>query len=390
MKSEDAQIAESHPNQELDEPSMLDSLTVLARHWRGLFATAISTGVLALGATYVMAPTYTASTVFLPPQQSQNGLAASALAALGPLAGLAAGSAIRSPGEQFVALMQSRNVSDRLIDSFKLQEVYDKELLSETRIALGEHVSIGLGKKDGLITVIVEDEEAQRAADMANAYVAELRRVTSELALTEAQQRRAFFDKQLQQTRERLAAAQTDLQASGVTMANINAEPKAAVESYARLKAEHTAATVRLQGMRAYLSDQSIEVKQALSAIATLQAKLKELEGQGTEARGADSAYLNKYREFKYQEALFETFSRQFELARLDEAREGGLIQVVDVAQVPDRRSRPKRLRTAALFTLLGLIFGSGGLLYRDHWRRQQRDPAQAKRWNALRQALRG
>ena len=154
----------------------------------------LAAGVLALGITYLIDPTFTAVTTFMPPQQAQSG-AASALAALGPLAGLAGGAiAASNTGDRYVALMQSVTVSDRLIERFKLMEVYESKFRVDARKDLSKNVRISLGKKDGLINVEVDDTNPQRAADIANRYVDELRRVTAGLAVTEAQQRRMFFE----------------------------------------------------------------------------------------------------------------------------------------------------------------------------------------------------
>jgi uncharacterized protein involved in exopolysaccharide biosynthesis len=212
------------------------------------------------------------------------------------------------------------------------------------------------GKKDGLITVEVDDESPRRAADIANQYVDELRRMTSTLAVTEAQQRRVFFDQQLKQSRERLVQAQLALQASGFNPGALKAEPKAAAEAYARLKAEATAAEVRLQVLRGSLADDTPEVRQQQAGLAALREQLARTAQASDAAGGAD--YIGKYREFKYQETLFELYARQFELARTDESREGTLIQVVDPATPPEKKSRPKRsvvTLTSALGALLAL-----------------------------------
>ena len=307
----------------------------------------LAAGVLALGATFLIAPTFTAVTTFMPPQQAQSS-AASALAALGPLAGLAGGAVGGSnTGDRYVALMQSVTVSDRLIERFKLMEVYESKFRVDARKALSSSVRISLGKKDGLINVEVDDISPQRAADIANRYVDELRRVTAGLAVTDAQQRRMFFEQQLQQRRERLVHAQQALQASGFNPGALKAEPRAAAEGYARLKAEVTAAEVRLQVTRGSLTDTAPEVRQQLATLTALREQLARTEQAAAPAGGPD--YISRYRDFKYQETLFDLYARQFELARVDESREGALIQVVDPATPPERKSKPKRATAVGL-----------------------------------------
>ena len=306
----------------------------------------LAAGALALGITYLIAPTFTAVTTFMPPQQAQSS-AASALAALGPLAGLAGGAVGASnTGDRYVALMQSVTVSDRLIERFKLMEAYDSKFRVDARKELSKNVRIAFGKKDGLNNVEVDDTNPQRAADIANRYVDELRRVTAGLAVTEAQQRRMFFEQQLQQSRERLVQAQQALQASGFNPGALKAEPKAAAEGYARLKAEVTAAEVRLQVTRGSLTDTAPEVRQQQATLNALREQLARTEQAAAPAGGPD--YIGRYRDFKYQETLFDLYARQFELARVDESREGTLIQVLDPATLPERKSKPKRAIAAA------------------------------------------
>ena len=315
----------------------------------------LAAGVLALGATYLVAPTFTGKTTFLPPQQQQSATSA-ALSQLGALAGLAGGAAnIKNSTDQYVSLMLSVSVSDRVIDQFKLMDVYEVKFRSEARKKLAEQVRIAIGKKDGLISVEVDDDSPKRAADIANNYVTELRRITKAFVLTEAQQRRMFFEEQLNSTRDTLAQAQQSLQGSGFNPGALKAEPKAAADAFARLSAEVTAAEVRLKTMRQSLVDGAPEVQQLQAMVAALRGELAKLQASNRSDAGA-ADYIGKYRDYKYQETLFELFSRQYELARLDEIRDGGLIQVVDAALPPELKSRPRRGVVAAATTALALL----------------------------------
>lgn len=318
-----------------------------SRRWLLVLAP-LTIGLLALGAAYLVPPTYTATTTFLPPQQAQS-TAAAALSSLGSLAGLA-GSGIKTQADQYLAFLQSATVSDRMVDAFKLMDAYKAELRIEARERLARNVVMSIGKKDGVISIAVDDHSPQRAADMANRYVDELRRLTSTLAVTEAQQRRVFFEQQLEQARDKLTRAQMALQASGVDQGTLKAEPKSAAEAYARLRAEITAAEVRLASLRDGLADHTPEVRHQQAAITTMRAQLSRAEQPATSGGNAD--YVSRYREFKYQETLFELFARQYELARADESRDGALIQVIDVAQVPERKSKPRRGMIAIAATL--------------------------------------
>lgn len=357
---------ENSPWDEDEGVSLFEIVAVLGRKWRMLVVAPMLIGTLTLAGTYLIQPTFTARTTFLPPQQQQSSTAA-ALASLGALAGLAGGAGgIKTPGDQYVSLLSSVNVEDRIVERFKLMELYEAKFRFEARKTLKENVRISLGKKDGLITVEADDKDPQLAAEIANQYVTELRRLTSELALTEAQQRRAFFEGQLKNSRAKLAEAQQALQRGGFNAGALKAEPKAAAENFAQIKAQLTGAEVRLQALRRTLTDSAPEVQQQASLVGALQGQLLKLEGTAENASGSD--YVGRYREYKYQEALFELFSKQFELARLDESREGGLIQVVDVATPPERKSKPKRAMLAISGTALSALALVFMTLFHHFW----------------------
>ena len=377
-------VGDADVDEDLD---LLDLALPLLQNLKLLILGPLLAGVLALGVAFLLPKTYTAKTSFLPPQQQQSSGGA-ALAQLGALAALAGGAgATKTPADQYVALMQSETVLDRLIDRFQLMQVYDAEYRFEARKELSKNVRINVGKKDGLITVEADDEAPARAAELANAHVEELRRLAANLALTEAQVRRVFFEEQLKQTRDRLTKAQQDLQGSGFNQGALKAEPKAAAEGYARLRAEVTSAEVRLQTLRRNLTDTAPEVQQQQTMLGALRGQLAALERSSDLGGSAD--YVSKFREFKYQETLFELFSRQYELARMDESREGGLIQVVDPATVPEWKSKPKRgliAVGAALGALLSLVVF---VLVRHSWRQSAERPETADKVARLRLAWR-
>lgn len=370
-----------------DEISLLDLALVVAENLRLLIIGPLVAGLAALGISFAIEPTFTAKTVLLPPQQQQSA-AAAALQNLGALAGLAGGAAgIKSPADQYVALMQSTTVEDRLIERFKLMEVYEAKLKADARKALETNTRISAGKKDGLLTIEFDDKSPQRAAEVANAYVEELRRLTSALAITEAQQRRAFFEKQLSQTRDKLVAAQRALQSAGINEGAIRAEPKAAAEAYARLQAEITSSEVRLQIMRGYLAETAPEFQQAQNQLTALRGQLARREAVNT--TGAQGDYVDRFREFKYQETLFDLFARQYEVARIDESREGAVIQVVDTATPPERKSKPKRAMMAVVATLAAGFALLLWVFVRHAMRNAQQDAQSAQKLGLLSSALR-
>ena len=384
-RRDDAVIAD---DAEVDsELGLLDLVLVLTQNAGLLLGGPILAGLVALSGSYLITPTFTASTTFLPPQQQQSAAAAalSSLGALSGLAGVAGG--VRTPGDQYVSLLQSVSVTDRLIDEFKLLEAYKAEFRFEARRQLARNVRINLGKKDGLITVEVDDTDPQRAAALANRHVEELRRMTSSLALTEAQQRRVFFEDRLKQSRDALGLAQQTLQSSGFNQSALRAEPKSAAEGYARLKAELTSSEVRLQTLRRALADNAPEVQQQLARLGALRGQLSKLE-TGIDA-SSDADYIGKYREFKYQETLFELFSRQYELARLDESREGALIQVIDAAVPAEHKTKPKRLFIATVASVATGVLLLLLVVVRRLLAESSKDPVSAAKLQRLRRSIR-
>lgn len=374
------------------DPVVSMATLTLVRRWRMLILVLFLSGAVGYGSSFLMKPIYTSTTVFLSPQQqTASSSALAALGALGALSGLAGatGGGARSPADQYVALMQSVQVSDRIIDQFKLMEIYDEEYRDYARRDLANHVTFTAGKKDNLIRIEVEDTDRQRAAAMANQFVSELRRLTSTLAVTEAQQRRLFFERQLQETKTRLSAAQSQLQSVGFNAGAVKAEPKAAAETYARLKAELTAAEVRLETMRGSLAEQSVELRLQRARVQSLREQVTKLERSQDPVASGDADYIGKYREFKYQETLFDLYARQFELARADESREG-VIQVVDVAQPAERKTKPRRKWVAIGFGLAGLAAFAGFLVGRERLQQARLDPQESRRLAELSGALKG
>ncbi len=344
-----------------DEISLLDLLQLIVDNLRLLVLGPLACGLVALGISFVMPPTFTAKTQFLPPQQQQSA-AASMLASLGALGGLAgAATGLKSPADQYIAFLKSVSLQDALIDRFKLSDRYDAKFKSETRVELTSNIRIVSGK-DGLIALEVDDKDPQFAADLANAYVEELRNLLGRLAVTEAQQRRLFFEKQLQITKENLANADLALKSSGINSSVLKSSPPSAIEAVARLKGGISVQEVKLGSMRNYLTENAPEFKQALNELASLRTQLAKAEKDEPASKDA-SDYVSRYREFKYQETMFELFAKQFELAKVDESREGAVIQVLDVAQPPERKAKPKEALIAIIaaltsgFALLLFVF---------------------------------
>jgi tyrosine-protein kinase Etk/Wzc len=339
--------------QDDDEISLLDLLQTIVDNLRLLVLGPLAVGITALGISYLIPPTYTAKTQFLPPQQQQSA-AASMLASLGSLGGLAgAVGGIKNPADQFLAYMKSVTVQDALIERFKLLERYEAKTKTDARLALKDNVRAASGK-DGLISVEVDDKDPKFAAELANAHVEELGKLLGKLATTEAQQRRLFFEKQLTLAKDKLIQSEIELKATGVSGSVLKSNPASAVAAVAGLQAGLTAQEVKLGAMRGYLAETAPEFKQALNELANLKAQLakQEKDAPASSNMTAQGDYVSKYRDFKYNETLFELFAKQFEIAKVDESREGAVIQILDAAQPPEVKSKPKKTLVAIIATL--------------------------------------
>lgn len=342
--------------------------------WKSVAAFALACGVVVYAASYLIPSRYTATSVFMPPQ-AQSG-SAGALASLGALSGLVGGNlGARNSPDQYVALMQSATIGDRMIKRFDLKKRYEVQYQVDARKRLLASTDIRIGKKDNLIQVDVTDTDPARAAAMANRYIDELRTLTNDLAITEAQQRRVFFEQLMQKTRDQLATAQIALEGSGISAGALNVEPKTAAESYARVRATLASEQVKLQVLRSTLADTAPEVRRQQETVSALTGELSKLEAEDKpQARSGD--YINRYREFKYQETLFDLFSRQYESARVDESREGALIQVIDPATPPERKSGPRRSMFGLGATVAGFLLAAIFFAIRGHRARKVAEAA--------------
>jgi uncharacterized protein involved in exopolysaccharide biosynthesis len=343
-----------------------------------LWGTALA-GAFAFAATFLITPKFASTVRLMPPQQSQS-TAAALLGSLGGLAGLAGsgGAAgalgLKNPADQWIGLLNSRTVADGLISRFDLRKRYDLEHLYLARIELDDRTNIQAGK-DGLITIDVVDEDPEFAAKLANAFVDELRKLTNSLAVGEAAQRRVFFEQQLKTAKEGLEKADLTLQASGLNEGVIKASPEASVGVMADIQGKLAAIEVRISVMRGYLNDGSAELKALLLEQAQLRSQLSRVQ-QASSSPTSEKAqkYIKSVRDVKYYETLFEIMARQYEIARVDEAKDGALIQVVDPAIAAEKKATPKRGLITAIASALVMIGLMVYVLARDARRERRRD----------------
>jgi len=373
-----------------DAVTLLDLLVVLAGRKRIILSVTAAFAVGAIIVSLVLSPRYTATVTLLPPQQSSSiGAAlASQLGNMGSVAALAGGSlGLKNPNDMFVALFKSRTVEDAMVQRFALMQEYRVKYPSFARKIFESRASVDGSGKDGLIRISVDDRDPRHAADLANGYVDEFRTQSQHLAITEASQRRLFFEQQLEQAKENLANAEETMkrtqQKTGIIQ--LDSQARALIESATVLRAQINAKEVQIQGMQTYATGENSQVVQAQQELASLRAQLTKLGGSEdsigelivTKSRVPEAGleYIRKLRDVKYNETIFDILARQFEVAKLDEAKQGALVQIVDPAVPPDIKSFPKRSLIVIGATAVGLLIGILVALFQFRLARLRDDP---------------
>lgn len=380
----------------VSEVTLLDVLTVLAKHSKMIVRVTIGATILALVISFLIPKKFTATTRILPPQQTQSS-ALAMLAQLNPLAaGLGKDLGLKNPSDLFVTMLKSRTVEDSLINQFDLRKEYGYKTYFDTREKLEARSSIG-SAKDSTILISVEDGDPERAAQMANAYVDELYKLSQTLAVTEASQRRLFFQRQLETAKQDLAEAEAALRQTQekTGLIQLDGQAKAIIESTAALKAQIVAREVQLQRVRLFATEQNREyqgLQQELSGLRAQLARVEQTEPGGNGDIGIATAkipaagleYVRRYRDVKYYETIFELLAKQYEAAKLDEAKNAAIIQVMDKAVAPEKKSSPKRGLITGITFFAAFFLACLWALVRESCQGMQQNPETAMRLKVL------
>ena len=360
---------ESHTVPQEDGIDLKSLFRILSLHARLIIGFTIVSAFVAIPISLLLPVYYKAETRIYPPQEKGGSLAAQLLGQAGGLIGLAGGvTNIKSQGELFVEMMKSRTILDRIVDRFDLMNLYKKRYRQDARKALLESVTAREDRKSGIIVLTVEERDPKRAADMANAFVEELKSLAGGLAISEAGQRRMFFEDQLRYTKESLSVAEEEIKGfqQRTGMFQVDAQARAIIEGIARLRAGISAKEVEAKVLRSFATAQNPDLQRVEEEIQALRSELEKVEsGKG---RGFDpimsservpavgTEYLRKLRQLKYYETLYELLAKQYELAKLEEARNAVVIQVIDRAVPPERKFRPQKAFFVTLFTGIGFL----------------------------------
>jgi tyrosine-protein kinase Etk/Wzc len=384
---------------------ILAAFLILARKRR--FILAATFGAMLLGAviSFLLKPTFTAEATIVPPQQASSSVS-SMLGQLGALTGGAAslggGLGLKSPADMYIGILQSRTIADHVIETCHLKEVYKTRTLVDTRVALKKHVEFTSGK-DTLIHLNVKDRDPNRASEIANSYLDQLYSMNSDLVVSEAFQRRAFYEQRLTDEKAALADAEVSMRnmQKKTGLIQLSGQAAAIIGSIAQARAQLASREVELQSMRTFATEENPGAIRLEEEIAALRSNLTNLENNQRALQPGDIQlpagqvpdaalqYERQVRDLKYHETLFELLARQAEAARLDEAKSAPVIQVVDRAVPPDKKSGPPRTLITIGCTFLGFLMASLWSFAVAAFERMKLVPEQAQKLEDLRSAFR-
>jgi capsule polysaccharide export protein KpsE/RkpR len=375
---------------------------LLWQHRQSILRSTVIALVLSLSIAFLIPKRYQASASIMPPDQGGGSAAMiAALAgrsggALGGLGGLAGSLlATHSTSSLFVELLRSSTVASHLIQRFDLQHVYRKRYLSDTGKYLARHTTVVDDKKSGVITITVEDTDPRRARDLAQAYLDELNKIVTQTNTSSARQERLFIEHRLAAVHDELEHAQLDLSnfSSTHSTIDIKEQTRAMVDAAARLQGQLIAGESELGSLQQVYGDGNVRIRAAQARVGSLQHELKKL--SGTDAALPDEnkpatanelypplrqlprlavPYADLYRRVRVQETVFELLTQEYEMARIQEAKDIPVISIIDAPGVPDKKSFPPRLIIALILTILASLASAAFVLMRDRWTRMSED----------------
>jgi uncharacterized protein involved in exopolysaccharide biosynthesis len=346
---------------------------------------------------------YSAVTKIMPPQQTPSTTSLlNSIPGVGSIGGIAAGGlSLRDPNAIYLGLLGSRPIADAIINRFKLVDAYHAKDMTAARKELATNTRLD-SERSGLISISVTDKDKGRVAELANAYTDELRQLTKTISVTEASRRRLFFEVQLKTAKEDLVSTEVNFQKiqQDQGLLHLDAQSGVLIGRLANISSEITARQVELETLKSYSTENNPDVQLLEHELSALQAEANRLEqhnGPSTfsnlglkDVPKAGEDYIRAQREVLYHQAFFDLLLKQYEAARLDEAKEGAVIQVVEPAIEPDRKSAPSRAVILLIFTIAGMFLGCLSAYYSRPFKHFLRDPESAAAIQGLRDALNG
>jgi len=394
-------MEEKQIQQEDDEINLLDYLMVIAKRKRLIIRITLGIAILTAIISLILPPTYMAETKILPPQQGTSSMASQLLSQFGGAASLVGGAIpIKTTNELYIELLKSRVVLDRIIDRFDLMKFYKAKHREDVRNILTGMLKAKDDKKSGIITVGVENKDPKKAADVANAFVEELKNLTKGLAVTEASQRRLFYEGQLEDAKRSLVQSEEAMRGfqEKTGALKIEDQAKAVIDGIAQLRAQIAAREVEIRVMRTYSTENNPDMRKVEEALKGMKAELSKLEtrkGDGHDPLmptgrmpSVGTEYIRKMRDFKFHEALYELLLKQYEAAKLDESRDAAIIQVVYKAEPPERRIKPKRRQMVMIAGVVGFFFSIFAAFFMEYIDKSSLNPENKERMDALKNSF--
>jgi tyrosine-protein kinase Etk/Wzc len=388
---------------EESEINLLDYLLVFLKRKKFICAVTIGATLLVAFVSLIVPKTYRAESRILPPVQ--NGSTSSQL--LSQLSGatgfnVAAVSSMKTPNDLYIGLLKSRPVLDGIIDKLKMMEHYRTRSKDEARTRLLSELKPQDDKKSGIITVAVENRDASLAAQIANTAVDELKTLNKKLAVTEAGQRRLFYEEQLRDVRDSLLQSEESMKGfqEKTGAIKMDDQAKAVIQSVAQMRAAIASKEVQLKVMKTYATSNNPDAQRLEEEVRGLKEQLVQLESKSGQSKadpfmptsrmpqlGTD--YARKMRELKFNEALFEILLKQFEAAKLDEARDAAIIQIVEKAETPEKRIRPKRTQMVIIAFIVSFFVSAFGAFFLEYLDNSRKNPENRERLELMRQLAR-
>ena len=334
--------------------NLLDYLAVIVKYRRMVALTTSAAFVISIVISLLLPKVYSSTARILAPQQESGlaslmGQAGAGTLTTGDLLGKS------TSADMYAGILRSEAVKDAVIDRFNLMKVYRQKYRIDTYKEIDNKSTIVTGKRDGIVSITVEDKDPARAAEMANGFVDELGRIVAALNVSGAGQSRIFLEGRLALVKADLARAEEALRSFSMKnkAIQVSEQAKLTIEGIARLKAQLAAQEVNLATYQNYLTDSSQEIKNAKAGISSLKSQIARLEG--TDSTGAIlpvgsvptlvQEYTQLMREYKTQESLLDLLTKQYEMYKLSEAKNFPSIQIIQKARVSDKKSKPKRVR---------------------------------------------
>jgi len=388
-----------------DEINLLDYLIVLAKRKNFIIKVTLGFAVIAAIISLVMSPIYKAETKILPPVNGGSGIATQLMNQLGQLSAIAGIGGVptsgKAPSELYIGLLKSRTVLDRMVDRFDLMKLYRTSYRQNARNKLLDDVlSVRDDRKSGIITINVEDKDPKRAAEMANAFVEELQKLNTGLAITQASQRRLYFEEQLKAAKVSLTQAEEGMKSfqEKTGALHMESQAKAVLEGIGMLRAQIAAKEVELKVMRTYSTAQNPDLQRVEETLKGLRAELAKMEGRG--GKGHDplmptgrmaeigTDYAKQLRDLKFNEVLYGLLLQQYEAAKLDEAKDATTVQVIDTAVPPEKKVKPKRTSMVILAGIIGFFLSVFAAFLMEYRERANANPEDRERFDTLKRYL--